>query len=150
MSRFLTAYEWPVMARITLSVLEGLERGHVYRNLQTPVTIGREEVNDVQLNDERISRLHAKLQEDSGRVIFTDLNSTNGTFVNGTRVEATVLKPGDVIRMGGVDFHYGKETRKGTRTIIREVSDEIEEGKKGYRTILREIVQSTEPKPKRP
>ena len=42
------------MGRVTLSVLEGLERGHVFRNISTPVTIGREEVNDVQLNDERI------------------------------------------------------------------------------------------------
>ena len=50
------------MAFVTLSILEGLERGRVFRNLQPPITIGREEINDVQLNDERISRLHAKLQ----------------------------------------------------------------------------------------
>ena len=50
------------MALLTLSVLEGLERGRVYDQLETPVTIGREEDNVVQLNDERVSRVHAKLQ----------------------------------------------------------------------------------------
>ena len=66
-----------LMAILTLSVLEGLERGLVYEDLETPVTIGREEDNVIQLNDERVSRVHAKLQEDRSQVILTDLNSTN-------------------------------------------------------------------------
>lgn len=103
------------MARITLSVLEGLERGHVYRNLQTPVTIGREEVNDVQLNDERISRLHAKLQEDSGRVIFTDLNSTNGSRVNGHPVQLRILRPGDHLQLGRCTLLFGSEQEIAAR-----------------------------------
>ncbi len=97
------------MARVTLSVLEGLERGHVFRNIQTPVTIGREELNDVQLNDERISRLHAKLQEDQGSIIFTDLNSTNGSRVNGHPVQLRVLRPGDHIQLGRCMLLFGSE-----------------------------------------
>jgi predicted component of type VI protein secretion system len=97
------------MARVTLSVLEGLERGHVFRNLQTPITIGREEDNNVQLNDERISRLHAKLQEDNGHVIFTDLNSTNGSRVNGHPVQLRVLRPGDHLQIGRCTLLYGSE-----------------------------------------
>jgi pSer/pThr/pTyr-binding forkhead associated (FHA) protein len=98
------------MARVTLSVLEGLERGHVFRSLQTPITIGREEINDVQLNDERISRLHAKLQEDNGHVIFTDLNSTNGSRVNGHPVQLRVLRPGDHLQLGRCTLLYGNES----------------------------------------
>lgn len=97
------------MGQVTLSVLEGLERGCEFRNLQTPVTIGREEVNDIQLNDERISRLHAKLQDDQGRIIFTDLNSTNGSRVNGHPVQLRILRPGDHLQMGRCTLLFGSE-----------------------------------------
>ena len=97
------------MASITLSVLEGLERGRIFRNLQTPITIGREEVNSVQLNDERISRLHAKLQDDGGQVIFTDLNSTNGSRVNGHPVQLRILRPGDHLQLGRCTLLFGSD-----------------------------------------
>lgn len=97
------------MARITLSVLEGLERGRIFRNLHTPITIGREEVNSVQLNDERISRLHAKLQDDNGNVIFTDLNSTNGSRINGHPVQLRILRPGDHLQLGRCTLLFGSD-----------------------------------------
>jgi len=97
------------MALVTLTVLEGLERGQVLRNLQTPVTIGREEENDIQLNDERISRLHAKLQEDHDQILFTDLNSTNGSRVNGHPVQLRVLRPGDHLQIGRCTLLFGSD-----------------------------------------
>ena len=75
------------MPSISIQVLEGLERGRFYHDLLPPVTIGREEENTIRLNDERVSRFHAKLQEDVGRIILTDLDSTNGTRVNGRTVQ---------------------------------------------------------------
>lgn len=97
------------MAVVTLSILEGLERGRVFRSIETPVTIGREEDNSIQLNDERVSRLHAKLQEDQGQVIFTDLHSTNGSRVNGHPVQLRVLRPGDHLQIGRCTLLYGSE-----------------------------------------
>lgn len=88
------------MPQITFQVIEGLEAGRVYRDVPVPLTIGREEDNDIQLNDERVSRFHAKIQNDSGRMILTDLDSTNGTRVNGHPVRLRVLRPGDLIMMG--------------------------------------------------
>jgi len=88
------------MAQITFQVVEGLEAGRVFQNLSTPLTIGREEDNDIQLNDERISRFHAKVQEDGGRIILTDLESTNGTRVNGHPIRLRVLRNGDLIMIG--------------------------------------------------
>ena len=88
------------MARVTLQVLDGMERGRVFPDLTTPFTIGREEDNDVQLNDDRVSRCHAKVQEDAGRMILTDLGSTNGTRVNGHVVHMHVLQPGDLVTLG--------------------------------------------------
>ena len=102
------------MATITLLVLQGLERGRRYEELKVPVTIGREEENTIQLNDERISRCHVKIQQDADRIILTDLESTNGTRVNGLPVQMTVLRPGDLISMGRCVLLFGslEEIRK--------------------------------------
>ncbi len=95
------------MASVTFQVLEGLEAGHLYCDLETPVTIGREEDNDIRLNDDRVSRFHAKIQEDAGRVIMTDLESTNGTRINGHPVRMRVLQFGDQILFGRCLLVYG-------------------------------------------
>src|SRR5262245_22919495 len=88
------------MARITIQVLEGFERGRVFADIPTPITIGREEDNTIQLNDERASRFHVKIQEDGGRIILTDLDSTNGTRINGHPVQVRVLQHGDQLSIG--------------------------------------------------
>jgi hypothetical protein len=102
------------MANVTIRILEGLERGRVFADLPTPVTIGREDDNDVQLNDDRTSRFHAKLQDDGGKVILTDLDSTNGTRVNGHPVQMKVLQPGDLVSIGRCVLLFGNPT--GWRT----------------------------------
>ena len=89
------------MTSIALQILEGHQRGRTYSDLPTPITIGREEDNAIRLNDERASRFHAKIQTDDGRVILTDLDSTNGTRVNGHLVQMRVLQPGDVLLVEG-------------------------------------------------
>lgn len=88
------------MTSVTIRVLEGMEQGRVFSRLPLPISLGREEENSIQLNDDRISRFHAKLQDHSGRVILTDLGSTNGTRVNGHPVQMRILQPGDVISVG--------------------------------------------------
>jgi hypothetical protein len=95
------------MADVTLRVLDGADRGREYKLLPTPVTIGREEGNTVQLNDERISRYHIKIQEDDGKLVLTDLESTNGTRVNGEDVQLRILRFGDVIAVGRSVLLYG-------------------------------------------
>jgi len=89
-----------IMANITLRVLHGPDRGTVYERLPTPVTIGREEGNSIQLNDERISRYHLKLQFDNDKVVATDLESTNGTKVNGEDIQVRIVRDGDMISLG--------------------------------------------------
>lgn len=88
------------MAYITIRVLDGADRGREFTRLHTPVTIGREEGNSVQLNDERISRFHLKIQEDQNKLVLTDLDSTNGTKVNGDDVQLRIVRSGDVISLG--------------------------------------------------
>src|ERR1700691_3013396 len=95
------------MAKVTLQLLEGLERGLMFRDLATPVTIGREDDNTVRLNDERVSRFHAKIQEDGGQIILTDLESTNGTRINGHPIQMRVLQIGDQIAIGRCLLLFG-------------------------------------------
>jgi predicted component of type VI protein secretion system len=88
------------MAQLTLRVLHGADRGKVYDGIATPVTIGREEGNTIQLNDERISRYHLKLQHDNDKIVLTDLESTNGTKVNGEEIQVRIVRDGDIIALG--------------------------------------------------
>lgn len=95
------------MALITLRVLDGADRGRVFENLATPVTIGREEGNTLQLNDERVSRFHVKIQEDQDKIVITDLESTNGTKVNGEDIQLRILRYGDIVSLGRTVLLFG-------------------------------------------
>ena len=97
------------MPLVTFQVLEGIDKGRVFRELPTPVTIGREEGNMLRLNDERVSRFHAKVQFDNGEIILTDLESTNGTRVNGNVVQIRRLRPGDRVGVGRSLLLFGSE-----------------------------------------
>jgi hypothetical protein len=62
--------------------------------------IGRGDQANLRLPDVGISRRHARLDYDGAQVVLTDLGSTNGTTVNGQRVSAVALNPGDMIQLG--------------------------------------------------
>src|SRR3954463_8015958 len=111
--------EGQAMPPVTFQVLEGIDKGRVFRDLSTPVTIGREEGNVLRLNDERVSRFHAKVQFDNGEVIITDLESTNGTRVNGNVVQIRRLRAGDRIGVGRSLILFGseKEIRERMETL---------------------------------
>ena len=103
------------MAEIVLRVLDGADRGRVYENLPTPVTIGREEGNTIQLNDERVSRFHLKIQDDRDKVVLTDLESTNGTKVNGEDIQLRLLRYGDLIAVGRSVLLFGSRQQIARR-----------------------------------
>src|SRR6516162_9659507 len=103
------------MPTVTFRVIDGIDKGRVFRDLPTPVTIGREEGNLLRLNDERVSRYHAKVQFDNGEIILTDLESTNGTRVNNTVVQIRRLKPGDRVSIGRSQLLFGSDEEIRTR-----------------------------------
>jgi pSer/pThr/pTyr-binding forkhead associated (FHA) protein len=103
------------MAVVTFQILEGVDKGRVFRELPTPVTIGREEGNVLRLNDERVSRFHAKIQYDNGEIILTDLESTNGTRVNGNVVQIRRLRPGDRVGIGRSLLLFGSDEEIAAR-----------------------------------
>ena len=95
------------MQTVTLRVLDGADRGRVYEDMSTPISIGREEGNTIQLNDERISRYHLKIQTDHDDLVLTDLESTNGTKVNNEEVQLRILRHGDMISVGRSTLLFG-------------------------------------------
>lgn len=62
--------------------------------------IGRGDQANLRLPDVGISRRHARLDYDGAQVVLTDLGSTNGSMVNGQRISAVALNPGDMIQIG--------------------------------------------------
>jgi pSer/pThr/pTyr-binding forkhead associated (FHA) protein len=113
------------MTNVTFQVLEGVDKGRVFRNLPIPVTIGREEGNILRLNDERISRYHAKVQQDHDDVIITDLDSTNGTRVNGSPVQIRRLRPGDQISVGRSMLLFGSHEEILARNATLKASASV-------------------------
>ncbi len=111
------------MAQITLRILDGADRGRIFEDISVPLTIGREEGNQIQLNDERISRFHLKIQEDEGKLVLTDLESTNGTKVNGEPVQLWVLRPGDVITLGRTVVLFGSRDEIARRLAKLRTTD---------------------------
>jgi hypothetical protein len=75
--------------------------GKVYSLENSEISIGREVGSDVFINDEEVSRRHARLVSQFGDYVLEDLGSTNGTFINGQRATGQrFLKPGDTILFG--------------------------------------------------
>jgi hypothetical protein len=100
---------------VTFQVLEGIDKGRIFRELGIPVTIGREEGNILRLNDERVSRFHAKVQLDDDDYILTDLESTNGTRVNGTAIQIRRLRIGDRVGVGRSLLLFGSNEEIAAR-----------------------------------
>jgi adenylate cyclase len=76
--------------------------------VKTPVSnLGRADYNDVVVPDPSVSTSHAKLQRREGVWVLVDLDSTNGTFVDGERVKGEApLAPGAVVRLGDVQLVF--------------------------------------------
>ena len=113
----------PLADTLTLRVLDGADRGRIYNDLELPITIGREEGNEIQLNDERISRFHAKLLLDHEQVVLTDLESTNGTKVNGEEVQIRILRYGDLISVGRSVLLFGSRDQIADRLQQQRTGD---------------------------
>jgi hypothetical protein len=71
------------------------------------LTVGRSAENDIALADDFASARHARIEPRRDGVWVSDAGSTNGTYVNGSRLsEPHRLRAGDVIRVGGTDLRY--------------------------------------------
>jgi len=89
--------------RACLVQYSGSSLGRRYILESQEVTIGRAPTTGIVIPESSVSREHAKCVTNANRVEIVDLNSSNGTFVNDTRVSApTALRDGDIIRLGSI------------------------------------------------
>ena len=95
-------------AQFQLIMRSGPTIGKVYPLEGQEISIGRDVTNSVAINDGEVSRKHARMELRGSTYLIQDLGSTNGTFVNGTRVTGMqVLKPGDMVSFGeGIALVY--------------------------------------------
>jgi len=95
------------MAVATVIGIDGTLKGERFTAGDEPITFGRGEENDVVLPSTKSSRVHAELRHEADRGwVLLDRDSRNGTWVNGERVTAHQLEPGDEIVMGGDAFRF--------------------------------------------
>ncbi len=89
-----------------LVVISGSRQGEKF-TLQGEVRLGREEDNDIALDDPKVSRHHAVLRPEAGGYTIADMGSANGTFVNGQQITAPqALAEGDTITVGDTELVY--------------------------------------------
>ncbi|MFA6562119.1 MAG: FHA domain-containing protein [Verrucomicrobiia bacterium] len=100
-----------------LRILQGRRRGREYSVGKDPVTIGRAPQCDVIIPDDQlVSSEHADVRMDeNGQLVIRDLESVNGTEVNGQSIEESVLKPGDEIAIGSTIFEVIEEAARPAR-----------------------------------
>lgn len=110
----------------TLHVLQGPDKGRTYETPNEPAVIGRTS-DQIHLSDNSSSRRHAELRPHNGDWFIYDLNSSNGTFVNGQRVVDSVrLKHGDQIRVGTTLLVFAGQDHVGNFSgpgVIRDLVD---------------------------
>ena len=87
----------------TLVALDGPLAGQRFM-VNGSTTLGRESSQVPMAYDTQASRRHAEVTAGPGFVQVTDVGSTNGTFVNGQRVQSAQVRPGDVVKVGNTSF----------------------------------------------
>jgi diguanylate cyclase (GGDEF)-like protein len=98
--------EKPVAKEACLVVIYGMDLGKKFNLNQPSLTLGRSSKSDVQVDQESVSRSHAKIINTGKTIILRDLGSTNGTYVNDELIDEYVLRDGDFIKIGRTIFKF--------------------------------------------
>jgi len=89
-----------------LVAIEGPLYGRTFHLDEPALSIGRLVSNDIWLEDPFVSRKHCVIRTEKEHYVIQDLNSANGTFINGERVNAGLLKEGSLIGIGASRFIF--------------------------------------------
>jgi pSer/pThr/pTyr-binding forkhead associated (FHA) protein len=108
------------MAKLVL-LSEGLT-GRSYELKTEKTTVGRVSDNAFEIPEASVSSHHAEIHLRGNDVLIKDLNSTNGTFINGEKVTEGILKPGQILRLGMVEMRL--ETGEAAAAMRKQVLDQ--------------------------
>jgi len=96
---------------------EGLTgRSHELKAERT--TIGRVEDNTFQIPDSSVSSHHCEILLKGSEVVVKDLNSTNGTFINGQQITESGLKPSQILRLGQVEVRLESDVPSPKKQVL--------------------------------
>jgi hypothetical protein len=109
---FVVARDQAPTPAFQLSVISGAAQGQTFRIPNGSSTLGRSPDNAFVIDAPDVSRKHAKLECSSGRLRVYDLNSTNGTRVNGDAVRISDLEPGDELTLGNQVLRVSTSARR--------------------------------------
>jgi two-component system, cell cycle response regulator len=98
--------EKPVGKEACLVVIYGMDLGKKFNLSQPSLTIGRSSKTDIHIDQESVSRSHAKIINTGKAILLRDLGSTNGTYVNDELIDEYVLRDGDFIKIGRTIFKF--------------------------------------------
>ena len=124
-----------------LVVLSAGMTGRTHELTVDKTTIGRVEDNSFQIAEPSVSSHHCEVLLRGSDILVRDLNSTNGTYINGEKVTESVIKPGQTLRLGQIEMRLetdapptapGKKPVDQTLVMQRGVSlNELEQGPRG-------------------
>jgi pSer/pThr/pTyr-binding forkhead associated (FHA) protein len=95
---------------LKLMVLSPGMTGRTQELMADRTTIGRAEDNTFQIAEPSVSSHHCEVLLRGGGVVVRDLNSTNGTFINGEKITESVLKTGQILRLGQIEMRLETDT----------------------------------------
>jgi predicted component of type VI protein secretion system len=131
-----------------LVMTQGPQPGQTFALDQDLLTLGRDPNNVIVINDPQVSRQHARITHQGGRIVLEDIGSTNGTFVNGMRLtNPHALANGDVVGLGDVVTltYYG-----ASPAVTEPLADRAQFEESGYEPQPYPPPPSYEPQPPPP
>lgn len=97
----------PVTRDAALVVIHGLDLGRKFDLIKSPVIVGRSSKADIQIDQESVSRNHARIVNREGKVTIEDLGSTNGSYVNDEQISGEfAVRNGDLVKIGRTIFKF--------------------------------------------
>lgn len=94
------------LRKCQLVFLDGPSKGKKLTLNRDRLSIGKREGNDILIQDKTVSRKHCEIVYESDAFLLRDCESTNGTFLNGSKVKEAYLSPADVIKLGNTQMEF--------------------------------------------
>jgi signal transduction histidine kinase len=105
----------------SLFIFRGNDQGVRFEVSADVLGLGRDASNAIQLHDTEVSRRHAEIRRTDKKYVLADLGSSNGTYVNGKRVDEHVLTSGDEVQLGGTQLLYTAAADDSSENLAEKI-----------------------------
>jgi two-component system NtrC family sensor kinase len=126
----------------SLFVIRGNDQGSRFELDEPLLRVGRESANAVQIHDTEVSRQHAELRRQGRGYTLVDLGSSNGTYVNGRRIEQRELQSGDQIQLGSTLVLYTGPAEEADEGLLGSIDIAQSDAPGDRSQIIRSMPQS--------